>query len=601
MIVARLWAPYWDTHNVEAILTWDAMGYYIYLPAHFIYGDLRTMAFAPKIIAEYAPTVGFYQAFQVPGAPLGHLVTKYPIGMAILEAPFFGIGHLMAKALGYPPDGFSAPYQISIAYGGVLYAVGGLAILRRVMLRYFSDFLTALTLVLVVLGTNFTQYGIYDSAMVHGVCFALYAVLLWGTLRWHETPRRRWALLIGATLGLLVIVRPSEAVALVLPLLWGIDSVAALRAKGALALRYWPHLALAAVAGLLAVSPQLFYWKWATGHWLFYSYEEQSFSFLHPHLRQVLFSYRKGWLTYTPLALLALVGFWPLWRQARPIAVAVLVYTVLNLWIVSAWDIWWYGGSFGQRAMVQSYAALSLPLAALLSRWPGSAPADGEAPPWRSLMAWPVLVMLVTLNLFQVWQYMAGIIVPDGMHSSYWRAVFLNAHPTQTELARLSVPKARPGLAVQWQLRLVGQQTFDQLTPEAGGVACAGLGGSVAWRLNSESEERAYTPDVAVSVGQLRAAPGAWLRAGGSVYCEWGAWNNKLIIDIRRGDQQLVWHGLDIQSRLIQPRSWTTVYADVALPPDLRPTDVVRVYGWAPPGSTPCYLDNLTLEVAERR
>ncbi len=56
MVQARLWAPYWDTHNVQAILTWDALGYYIYLPAHFIYHDLGHMAFMSDIMREYSPS-----------------------------------------------------------------------------------------------------------------------------------------------------------------------------------------------------------------------------------------------------------------------------------------------------------------------------------------------------------------------------------------------------------------------------------------------------------------------------------------------------------------------------------------------------------------
>ena len=32
LLQLRLWVPNFDTHNVTAILTWDALGYYLYLP-----------------------------------------------------------------------------------------------------------------------------------------------------------------------------------------------------------------------------------------------------------------------------------------------------------------------------------------------------------------------------------------------------------------------------------------------------------------------------------------------------------------------------------------------------------------------------------------
>ena len=69
LVQVRLWLPYFNTHNVQAVLTWDAMGYYLYLPAHFIYHDLSRLAFIPDIMREYSPTGSFYQAYPAPGGP----------------------------------------------------------------------------------------------------------------------------------------------------------------------------------------------------------------------------------------------------------------------------------------------------------------------------------------------------------------------------------------------------------------------------------------------------------------------------------------------------------------------------------------------------
>ena len=347
MVQARLWAPYWDTHNVQAILTWDAMGYYIYLPAQFIYHDLGYMAFAKDIMRVYEPSSSFYQAFQVPGGPEGMLVTKYTCGLAVLWTPFFFLGHWVAGWLGYTQDGFSAPYQIAIAFGGLLFALLGLGILRRVLLRYFSDVVTTLVLVLLVLGSNYFQYAVFDAAMAHNYLFTGYALLLWLTIRWHERPTRRDAFFIGLTLGLLVLIRPSEAVAAVIPVLWGVGSVAEARAKLALLRVRWADVLLVGLGGGLGVLPQPLYWHWATGHFLFYSYGDQHFSFLRPHLWSVLFSFKKGWLLYSPLLLLPLAGLVALWRSHRAVAVPVLAFFLLNLWVVAAWDIWWYGGALG--------------------------------------------------------------------------------------------------------------------------------------------------------------------------------------------------------------------------------------------------------------
>lgn len=97
MLQARFWAPPWDTHSVEAILTWDAMGYYPYLPAQFIYHDLAHLSFIPDIMREYGPTGSFYQAYPLPGAgPDAPLLMKYTCGLAVLWVPFFWLGHWAA-------------------------------------------------------------------------------------------------------------------------------------------------------------------------------------------------------------------------------------------------------------------------------------------------------------------------------------------------------------------------------------------------------------------------------------------------------------------------------------------------------------------------
>jgi len=109
---------------------------------------------------------------------------------------------------------------------------------------------------------------------------------------------------------------------------------------------------------------QIFYWKYASGDWIVYSYREQGFSWLKPHLIDGIFSYKSGWLTYSPFMIFSLLGFYHLYRQHRGIFASTLIFAALFIYIAFAWDEWWYGGALGQRAMVQSYAVLAFPLAA---------------------------------------------------------------------------------------------------------------------------------------------------------------------------------------------------------------------------------------------
>ena len=104
------------------------MGFYLYLPATFIYKDLKQLKFKDEILKKYRPTGSFYQAFQHTN---GNFVMKYPIGLAILFSPFFALASLIAWLSGYPIDGFSFPYQLAISWGGLFMAFLGLWMSRK--------------------------------------------------------------------------------------------------------------------------------------------------------------------------------------------------------------------------------------------------------------------------------------------------------------------------------------------------------------------------------------------------------------------------------------------------------------------------------------
>ncbi|MBJ6107449.1 hypothetical protein JAO73_00390 [Hymenobacter sp. BT523] len=590
MVQARLWAPYWDTHNVQAILTWDAMGYYIYLPAHFIYHDLGHMAFAQDIMREYQPSSSFYQAFQVPGGPEGMLVTKYTCGLAVLWTPFFFLGHWAAGWLNYPQDGFSPPYQIAIAFGGLLFALLGLGLLRRVLLRYFSDVVTTLVLVLLVLGSNYFQYAVFDAAMAHNYLFTGYALLLWLTIRWHERPTRLGAFFIGLTLGLLVLIRPSEAVAAVIPLLWNVGSWAAVRAKLELLKERQVDVLLLVLGGVLGVLPQALYWHWATGHFLFYSYGDQHFSFLKPHLWEVLFSFRKGWLLYSPLLLLPLAGLAALWRTHRAIAVPVLVFTVLNLWVVSAWDIWWYGGSIGQRALVQSYAVLALPYAAAVA-WL----LVPERRPALRVAAVVAAVLLVDLNLFQHWQYMRSIIHPEEMNRRYYFAVFNKTMPTQSDFALLDVKSRLPESERHYTAQVLGKLDFENQPVDAASGISADQGYFSRQSFHADPAH-AYGPALTLKLMDKGLQPGQYIRASCRVFSDYGAWGNKLVMTVERNGKNLVWNAVRLQNNLSVNRAWNLVHFDTPLPDDALPDDVLKVYVLSDSGSS-CYIDDVQAEL----
>ncbi|MEO0734342.1 MAG: hypothetical protein AAFZ52_16010, partial [Bacteroidota bacterium] len=265
--------PKWQQSGAEATISYDVSGYYLYLPAAFIYQDLKEVKFLDDVIKKYRPTADPYQVFTHES---GNKVMKYSIGQAVMYAPFFAVAHVWASvSSSYLADGFSLPYQLLISLGSLVVSFLGLHWLLTLLRLYFREGEVALTLLLLVCGTNYLNYAAIDGAMTHNNVFTLAALLLLTTHRFYARATWPRALLIGACLGLMALTRPTEIIAALIPLLWGLE----IWRKGGVARRlaffgeHWPKLLGAAAMTLAVGSLQLIYWKYVSGDWLVYSYQ----------------------------------------------------------------------------------------------------------------------------------------------------------------------------------------------------------------------------------------------------------------------------------------------------------------------------------------
>ena len=170
--------------------------------------------------------------------------------------------------------------------------------------------------------------------------------------------------------------------------------------------------------------PQMMFWKMKTDHLLFFSYaSDESFFWLDPKIINVLFSYRKGLLLYTPILTLAFVGFFLLKGKLEKIKFSVLLYFFLNVYVVSCWWCWWYGGGFGMRGLVQSYAVLALPLAAFFEFVFTLNYKKFFVAPLLRFLTVVCFSSFLSLNIIQTYQYSIGMIHWDSMtKEAYWYA-----------------------------------------------------------------------------------------------------------------------------------------------------------------------------------
>lgn len=374
--------------------SWDALGYYLYLPSTFIYDDVKELKWFPEKDSIYQMSGGhFYQGIQLEN---GNYSFKYLSGVAIMETPFFFIGHQIAEWENEPQDGFSWPYQYAILFGAIFWFFIGLLILRKVLLVYFNEWVTAITLLLLCVTSNLIQYVSVDGAMSHSFIFPLYAAVLWYTIKWHKEPKLKYAILIGIISGIAVISRPTELIIMFIPLLWKFEPTNVTETKWQFLKRNKSQLVTVIGGGILGILPQLLYWKYTTGSFIFDV--GSKWYFLNPWWR-VLFGPEKGWFLYTPVAILMVAGFF--FMKDRPFKRSVLIFCLLNIWIIISWSDWKYGASYSTRALTHSYPVFAMALACIVEYL------------WNSRYKWwlPVLgVLLIWLNFTQLKTYNSGIL-----------------------------------------------------------------------------------------------------------------------------------------------------------------------------------------------
>jgi hypothetical protein len=388
--------------KIYPVVRSDGAGYYSYLPAYLLQHDPTFHTFvAHDLNGNNLYDIGF-----VKNASTGNYLMRYPVGEAVMLAPFFVVGHFAAELAGSNANGYSGIEQGFVGLAALVYLLLGLLILSRALRRFFGPVVLAATLFTIVFGTDLYHYATFDSMFSHAFSFVLVAALIELSLRWYDQPGSlRVVIALAVVVGLLALVRPTNIVFVAFLPLLGVSSLAGLRDRLHFLWQQRISMLTMALASAGVFAPQLLIWREATGHLLVNSYAGSGYTldFLQPHLFQTLFSFNPhGLFPWSPLYLLAWVGLVPLWRHIRHLFVAVLLVALLNTYLIASWANWWYGGGYGQRAFIDLLPLMAFPLAALYSSARSVVPRLGVGIPAAACC------LLVTIQMIHYWQFNIG-------------------------------------------------------------------------------------------------------------------------------------------------------------------------------------------------
>ncbi|MES2619537.1 MAG: hypothetical protein V4615_01710 [Bacteroidota bacterium] len=416
--IAFVWVAFnnarWNDHKV---LRWDTYGYSQYLSSWFIYENIKDPQELIRIDSLYHPTddLMYYGRHWVDRGRA--IAFKYTMGNAIMMSPFYLTAHLITKSTKFfPADGYSEPYQFSVALSSLFWGICGMVALTLLLLRWFRPTTVSVTLLLIAFGTNYLYYVTLECGLTHVPDFFLITSAVLCTFLWLEQKCWKYAFLVGLASGMVALIRLPDMVFGIIPAVLFLKTFfeSTRNEKNKLLLQAG---AITVVVGLI-FSPQMIYWKYVSGYWFHDSYVGEKFDFLYPHISDGLFSYKKGWLLYAPIMIFALAGIPLLLKKFHWIGYCVAMYVCIHIYVVFSWGEWWYGGSFGSRPMIQAYGILAIPLACFMNEFFLK---NFFAKKFFSGAMILVVTFFVSLNLFQTYQYKLGILHYTNMNkTAYW-------------------------------------------------------------------------------------------------------------------------------------------------------------------------------------
>lgn len=358
--IASIPLPRADGHLIGS----DGAFYYAYLPSLLLDGDL-------DFRNQYERSLPPDHPARSRVSPTGMVPNPYPMGPALLWSPFFLIAHGLTQALraggtSLPADGYGPLYEGVTLLGSMLYGFMALWMLYRLAARWFDPSAAWAAAVLLWFAGNAVYYMVAEPSMAHMT--AMFAAALFFRCWLIARARDRggdW-LGLGAAGGLMLLVRPADAVFLIGPF---VDRLLGRPLREAL--RGLPARALAfAGAAILVFLPQALAWEWMYGDLRRSSYLYGAtgplFRWTAPRMLEVLFSSWHGLFTWHPIYAFAVLGLAWAARRDRPLALALAAGFLAQVYLIGAWRDWAQGDAFGGRMFLSAMPAFVFGLSALL-------------------------------------------------------------------------------------------------------------------------------------------------------------------------------------------------------------------------------------------
>ncbi len=519
------------------------------------------------------------------------------------------MAHAYEYVKGDSMNGYSTNYHYFIKLCSFVYGMLGLWFMFLMLRKLFDVDIARIVCSLTLLGSNLLWFTYFQSGMAHVPVFFLYAMFLWNCLWLFEKPTWARFLLMGFLGGMITIIRPTDILLLLFPLLYQVYSIESLFDKMKFIRTHALKLFGAGLMFIMPLIPQMLFWKKYAGSFLYYSYNDQGFSWEPKQIYEGLFGMNNGWLAYSPMMIFSLVGLLFV-KKLKPYFLSIVFIFVAYVLVIYSWWCYTYMNGFGSRPMIHLYPLLGISFSVFI-QW------LLKRKVWVQVPIWVTFFLMAFVNISLSIHMAKGNLDSNESNLTYNQAILFKSSVNYGDLLKLDLNQRQPQENTLEKLSTLGQLNFEDSTASRYKSNIFGHEGKVM-EITSSDE---YNPNLSCVLPAMSAQEKYVIHCSGDFYVQAAHpndyTNSLLVLDVQRHDSVVLWKSIHINNKIgykdslgksamhAAPRKginncWGNIPYYIKLPEGLLEGDKISLSIWNL-GWAHIYIDNLKLVLFKQK
>ena len=324
-------------YNYHSEIYADKAGYNVYLPATFIY-SFNANAFPDSIDIKTG------NGFRLDKTN-NKVITKYPYGVALLQAPFWLIAYFIDR----DKTGYSKTFHSAVDVSAVFYLVIGIFFIYKILKSKLKILSIILVIFISLCASNLLYYSTIDNGMPHVYSFSILSIVL------YAINRNKSSIIIFFLASIFVLIRPVNLI-FILPILFlfEIENLNDFRNRIYYIFNF-RNILIVIVPVVLLFLMQIRYYNYAFEDSIGNIYANEHFSFiLRPKILEVLFAPNNGLFIYSPIVLVIILFI------LRSDTILIQKCFIIGLFVIYVvlYGSWWsymLGCGFGHRGFLDIF------------------------------------------------------------------------------------------------------------------------------------------------------------------------------------------------------------------------------------------------------